>query len=178
MHVRLSMCRGLRVVDDHADDLIGVVTGVFAHPDLGKVEGLFVRTENGEEFLGVQDIAHWGRMIVVRDPDVLSHLEERVRLQGLWEEGRTIIGQRIVTESGVAIGTCADVQFETDTFRLEWLFPRKWFRWKRPIPAGAIVEVRPDAVCVRDGEVPVAVDKADAAVKDIVDAAMGASTPV
>jgi sporulation protein YlmC with PRC-barrel domain len=150
------MSVGMPVVDDGSDEAIATVSGVFLHPDLGTLEGLFVQGQNGEEFLSVQDIIHWGRAVVVRDGDVLGPLEERVRLSALWAEGRTVLGQRIATESGDIVGRCADVQFETDTFRLEWLFPRRWFRWKRPIPAGAIIEVRPEAVCVRDAEVPVA----------------------
>ncbi len=148
------MCLGMNVVDDRGDELRAIVTGIFLHPDLGKVEGLFVRGFSGEEFLSVQDIAHWGGTIVVRDGDVIAPLEERVRLSALRDEGRTILGQKVVTREGQTIGTCVDVQFETETFRLEWIFPRRFLRWKRPIPAGAIVEVRTDAVCVRDEELP------------------------
>lgn len=144
------------VVDDRSDEAIATVSGVFVHPDLGTLEGLFVQGQNGEEFLSVHDIIHWGRAVVVRDGDVLAPLDERVRLSALWNERRTVLGQRIVTESGKIVGRCADIQFETDTFRVEWIFPRRWFQWKRPIPAGTIVEVRPEAVCVRDAELPVA----------------------
>ncbi len=154
MHVRFSMCRGMNVVDDRGDELRATVTGLFIHPDLGKLEGLFVRGDSGEEFLAVQDIAHWGRSIVVRDSEVIAPLEERVRLAQLRAEGRTVLGQKVVTDAGAPLGVCKDVQFETDTFRLEWIFPRKFLRWGRPLPVGAIVEVRPDAVCVRDAEIP------------------------
>ncbi len=158
------------VVDDRGDEAIATVSGLFIHPDLGKLEGLFVRTDDAEHFLAVQDIVHWGRTIVVRDSDVLGPLDERVRLSTLWSEGRTVLGQKIVTESGTTIGRCSDVQFETETFRLEWLFPRKWLHWKRPIPAAAIIEVRPDCVLVRDFDVlssSVAQDPALAALETI-----------
>lgn len=154
MHVRFSMCRGMSVVDDRGDELRATVTGLFVHPDLGKIEGLFVRGRGGEEFLAVEDIAHWGRTIVVRDGEVIAPLDERVRLAALRGEGRPVLGQKIVTDGGAALGTCKDVQFETDTFRLEWIFPRAFLRWGRPLPAGAIIEVRPDAVVVRDAEIP------------------------
>lgn len=158
MHVRFSMCLGMPVVDDHTGEQIAAVAGVFLHPDLGTVEGLFVRADRGEEFLAVADIAHWGRTIVVRDADVLAPLDERLRLAALWDEGRPMLGQRIVTESGKAIGTCKDVQFETDAFRVEWLFPRRWLRWQPGVPVSAVVEVRADAVVVREREttVPIA----------------------
>lgn len=142
------------VVDDRGDEAIATVSGVFIHPDLGVIEGLFVHGPRGEEFLAVEDITHWGRTIVVRHEDVLGPLDERVRLSALWAEGRTVLGQRVVTEGGQIIGMCRDVQFETDSFRVEWLFPRRWFRWKRPIPVGSILEVRADHILVRDAEIP------------------------
>lgn len=169
------MCAGMAVVDDRSDDVLATVTGVFVHPDLGKVEGFFVRTSVGDEFLAVQDIARWGRHVSVRDPDTIAPLDERVRLSALWDEGRFVLGQKIVTESGLLLGKCADVQFETDTFRLEWLFPRRWFRWKRPLPAWAILEVRPDAVVVREGETVVP-NAAETAAVGVMEAAIG-NTP-
>lgn len=154
MHVRLSMCIGMPVVDVRSDEVFAAVTGLFLHPDLGKVEGLFVMTDRGEEFLATSDIAHWGRSVVVRDPDVIAPLDERVRLSALWEEARPVLGQRIVTEAEKFLGRCKDVQFETDTFRLEWLFPRKMLRWQRPVPVTAIVEVTAEVVKVRDSYAP------------------------
>lgn len=173
MHVRYSMSAGMPVVDDRGEEAIALVSGVFVHPDLGKIEGLFVRGQRGEEFLSTQDIVHWGRAVVVRDADVLAPLEERVRLSQLWDEGRTVLGQRIVTEAGNALGTCADIQFETDTFRLEWLFPRRWFRWKRPIPAASIIEVKAGAIVVRDAEAPMAAGTGDATVLSALEAIGG-----
>lgn len=154
MHVRLSMCIGMPVLDERSDEALASVTGIFAHPDLGKLEGLFVMTARGEEFLAVSDISHWGRSVVVRHPDAIATLDERVRLSALWDEARPVVGQRIVTESGKFLGRCKDVQFETDTFRMEWLFPRRMLRWQRPVPVTAVVEVTVDAVKVRDAYAP------------------------
>jgi sporulation protein YlmC with PRC-barrel domain len=177
VHVRLSMCIGMPLVDDRSDELLATVSGIFVHPDLGKVEGLFVRTGRGEEFLAASDIAHWGRSIVVRDRDDIAPLDERVRLSALWDEGRPILDQKMVTEAGRVLGTCRDVQFETDTFRVEWFFPRRWLRWKRPVPASAIVEARPEFVRVRDMDVPVEPLPADRAAVGALEAIGGASTP-
>lgn len=154
MHVRFSTCVGMGIVDDRHNETVAAVTGIFVHPDEGKVEGLFVDAGRGEEFLSVADIAHWGTTVVVRDHDAIAPLDDRVRLSALLAEGRPMLGQRIVTEAGGTIGTCADIQFETETFRVEWLFPRRWLRWKTPIPASSVLEVTPDAVRVRDRAVP------------------------
>lgn len=155
MHVRFLMSVGVPIIASHSDECIGAVSGLFLHPDLGMVEGFFVRTDGGEAFLSVSDISHWGKFITVNDGEVLGPLEERVRLLRLWEEARPILGQKIETESGMFLGRCADVQFDTESFRVEWLFPRRWFRWKRPIPVSSILEVTPEVVRVRDSEIVV-----------------------
>lgn len=139
----------MTIVDEAHSDVLATVCGLFLHPDRGTVEGFFVQMNREEAFLAVSDITHWGRTIVVRDADMLSPLDERVRLSALYKEGRPVMGQSIMTEDGRTLGACADVQFETETFRLEWIFPRRWFRWKTPIPASSILEVRSDAVIVR-----------------------------
>lgn len=165
----------MSIVDDRGDSALGTVSGLFLHPDLGTVEGLFVRGA-GEQFLAVQDIVHWGKTIVIRDEDVLSPLEERVRLVALWGEGRRVLDQKIITESGRILGRCRDVQFETVTFRLEWIFPRKFFRWGRALPASAILEVRPEGIMVRESELPAeSVEVVTTVAADAIDAI--ATTP-
>ena len=148
------MCLGMPIVAENADEAVGTLSGILIHPDLGRIEGFFVRVpglfQTDHLFLATQDVLHWGSRIRVLDPDVLSPLEERVRLHSLFLEGRTVLGQKILTESVRQVGTCRDVQFETKTFRLEWIFPKKWWRWGTGIPATAIIEVRGDAIIVRD----------------------------
>ncbi len=154
MHVRFSICLGTPIVAENAEERAGTLSGVLLHPDLGTVEGFFVQVPGmfraEHLFLSAMDIVHWGSRIRIRDEDVLSPLEDRVRLSSLYHEGRTILGQKILTESNVALGTCRDLQFETKTFRLEWIFPKKWLRWGAGIPVTAIIEVRKEAVIVRD----------------------------
>lgn len=154
MHVRFSTVIGLPVIDDSAEEEIASLSGILLNPDIGKVEGFFVHI-NGffhsqELFLPVMDIVHWGNRVRVREAASLSPLEEFVRLNTLYTEGRSVIGQRIVTEAEVPLGMCRDVQFDTVTFYLEWIFPRRWWRWATPLPSSSIVLVRPDAVVVRD----------------------------
>lgn len=142
------------IIAEHDGEILATVAGVVLQPDLGTVEGFFVRTRGFPRsealLLQVQDIRHFGHRVHVCSKNVLSPLEELVRLRPLLEEKRAILGQRILTESGGSLGVCRDVQFETKTFRLEWLFPKKFLRWRTAVPASAIVEVRTDAVIVRD----------------------------
>lgn len=160
MHLRSSTCRGSPVVVDQGDELLGTVAGMVVHPDTGAIEGVLVRASGflpmEPLFLATADILHWGQKVSVRSAEVLAPLHELVRLRAFLDEGRTVLGQPIVTEAGRKLGTCRDVQFETKTFRLEWLFPKRFFRWGTAVPVSTIVEVRGDAIVVR--EPPVATD--------------------
>jgi sporulation protein YlmC with PRC-barrel domain len=157
MHVRFSTAAGLPIVEEGSDEAIGAVSGILLHPDTGKVEGVFSRQPRPwgfgkaeDLFLASQDILHWGTAIRVRSADSLSPIDDRIRLRSLLEDGRSVLGQGMVTEGGRRLGTCADVQFDTRHFQLEWLFPKAWLRWGTPVPASAIVEVRPDVILIRD----------------------------
>ncbi|MDD5623535.1 MAG: PRC-barrel domain-containing protein [Candidatus Peribacteraceae bacterium] len=160
MHVRFSTCLGLPVTDESVEIVYGRISGILLHPDTGKVEGFYVAIPRflGEEtlFLSSNDILRWGRRVTVRSGEVLAPPEEFFRLRTLLEDGRKILHQLIRTESGRRLGRCRDVQFNTEAMHLEWLFPRRWWRWSLPLPASDIVEVRPDAIVVRDPPVPVA----------------------
>lgn len=158
MHVRFSTCIGTPVIDDGTEEVLGMIGYPFIHPDLGVLEGFFVdipRFLHTERlFLAVTDILHWGTHVRITDADVLAPLSERMRLQAFYDEGRTVMGQRMLTESGALLGVCKDIQFDTKTFVLEWLFPRKLFRWGIAVPASAIIEVKSEAVMLRDLAIP------------------------
>ncbi len=154
MHIRLSSCLGMPIRAENTEEVVGSVSGILLHPDRGTVEGFFVHApgflSSSSLFLQTFDIAHFGRFILIRDHDRVGLPGDFLRIQPLLVDSRTILGQRIRTESGVSVGTCRDVQFETGSMRLEWLFAKRWFRWRDPIAAREIVEVRPEAIIVRD----------------------------
>jgi sporulation protein YlmC with PRC-barrel domain len=154
MHVRFSTVIGMPVTEERTEEHVAALSGILIHPDQGKIEGFFVRIpsflQSDERFLSTTDIMHWGNRIRIRNAEMLSPLEDLLRLQQLSDEPRPVIGQKIVTENGAYVGMCKDVQFDTRVFMLEWLFPRKFFRWGIAIPASSIVQVRPDAIVVRD----------------------------
>ena len=155
MHVRYSTSRGLPVFDEHAGQAVGTIDGILVHPDSGRIEGFFVRVPRflfaaEEYFLPIFDIVHWGLKVAIRSADVLAVPQEFLRVAPLLESGRPVLDQFIRTESGRTLGRCRDVQWNTKTLMLEWLFPRGWFRWSLPVPASAIVEVRREAIIVRD----------------------------
>ena len=153
MHVRLSSSIGLPVVDQD-DEALGLLSGVLVDPDRGKVEGFFVQVPGfiGSHalFCSSLDIITWGTMIHVRDREVLSPAEDRVRLQSLLKDERTVLGQKVVTESGVCLGKCKDVQFDTEKMEITWLFPKRFFRWGTAIPVQEIIEVTKKSIIVKD----------------------------
>ncbi len=166
MHVRFTTLVGMSVTDDRMEEDIGRICGILIHPDTAVIEGFFVSTsvflQKCELFLSTADIVHLGSRVRIRDADRLAPLEDLVRLSALQADSRTVLHQKIVTQSGVKLGMCADVQLETKTFRIEWLFPKKWFRWRRPVAAASIVEVKTDAIVVRDPVIPLQVTEAEA----------------
>ena len=170
MRTRYTRSLGLPVLDEETGDVLGIVSGMVVHPDTGAVEGFFVRPEEfwsqDELFLTSLEILHWGVRITVRSRDVLAAPDELVRMQTILASGRPVLGQTIVTENGRRLGRCADVQFNTESFRLEWLFPRRFFRWGIPIPASSIVEVQQDAIIVRDPPVTQAEEAVSGAVRE------------
>ncbi|MBI2117449.1 hypothetical protein HYT95_00985 [Candidatus Peregrinibacteria bacterium] len=157
MHVRLSTCLGMALVVAETQERLGTLESLLIHPDTGAIEGIrfSVGGMMGRVWYCIQtlDIVHWGLRIDVRSAEAAGPLEECVRFQDMLREGRTVLGQRILTEGGRNLGWCRDVQFDTEHFQVEWLFPRKWFRWGMPLPLAAILEVRPDAIIVRATEV-------------------------
>jgi len=158
MHLRFSTCIGLPILAEDSDELIGTIAGILIHPDRSTVEGFFVRRpglfSSATLFLSSMDIARFGRRIIVRDVDRVAPAQEFLRVQPLLADPRTVLNQRIRTESSHNLGRCDDVQFENTTMRLTWIFPRKFFHWGFPISARQILEVRPQAIIVRDPQAP------------------------
>jgi uncharacterized protein YrrD len=150
MHVRCSRCIGKVVVEERERETLGVVEGILLDPDRGTVDGFFVRSvSRHREFCPVAAIRRFATQISVA-PHALAPLEDHVRLQERTADPRTVLGQQMITETGRRLGKCCDVQFETTTFCVQKLYPRRWWRTREPIPVQAIVEVRSDAVIVRE----------------------------
>lgn len=167
MHVRFNTCIGTPVLEEGGDAVIGVISGILIHPDTGKIEGFMVHVQGfmgkGDLFCSSADIIRWGTRVYLRDASVLAPPEDRIRLQPLLQDPRTVIGQKIRTESGVHLGRCKDVQFNTDVMHIEWLFPRKHFRWGIALPVADILEVTPAAIIVGDLVKKARIDKAQEA---------------
>lgn len=158
MRARFSRSVGLPVIEEDTGELIGTISGMLLHPDTGVVEGFFVHAQIPfspvHPFLLCNDILHWGTRISIRHRDVLASVEDVIRLRELLEKPRPILGQIMVTEGGTTLGRCRDVQFSTKDFRLEWLFPKKFFRWGIPVPASQIIEVKRDAIIIKETAIP------------------------
>ncbi len=158
MQARFTLCVGVPVAEEDSSYALGTIADILIHPDTGRIEGFFVHTGGMFHadmlFLSSVDIIRWGTHVVVRDADVLSPIEDRIRLRTLLDDPRRLLGQAMRTESGKYLGRCKDVQFDTSLFLIEWIFPKRLFRWGVPLPLNQILEVRKDAIIVRDTAVP------------------------
>lgn len=159
MHMRAFQAQGTQVIDDSTQQTLGVISDPLIDPDTGRIVGFFVlplMIGEGELFLQSTDIASWGTRIHVLSVDRLGPPEDYVRLQKHLQDPRTFLGQKIRTKpGGRSLGTLDDVQFNTRTFAVEWLFPRKLFFIRQPIPVTEVLEVTEEAIWVRDPIRPV-----------------------
>jgi sporulation protein YlmC with PRC-barrel domain len=148
---------------DDTREILGTITGIVLNPDTPRIEGFVVQVQHvlssQHLFLSWMDILRFGTKATVRDPDALCPPEDIVRLRELLGGKRTVLGQKIRTESGLSLGRCKDVQFDTAEFLLTWLFPKKFVRWGTPLAVTNILEVRPDAIIVRDQTAPAEEEK-------------------
>lgn len=164
MNVRFSTGIGVSVVPDGERMPVGTISGILIHPEIGSVEGFFVRRQGAfftgqTMFLSTHGIRRWGTRVHIADEDALCPIGDVLRCQSILESGKVILGQPMVTEDGRSLGRCRDVQFSTPLFQVEWLFPRKWWRWQQPIAFRDIKEVRPDVIVVRSAAIPLAVPR-------------------
>lgn len=155
MHVRFSSAIGLPVSVDKTADVLGILSSLLIHPDTFRIEGFFVAHPGAlfstqTSFLQSADIVRFGTRVWVRHDDVFTDPRDLIRLQPLLDDGRTVLDQRMIGESGAVLGTCRDVQFETLHFMVEWLFPKGIFRWGLAVPTSSVSEVKKDAVVIRD----------------------------
>ncbi|PIR53486.1 hypothetical protein COU76_00860 [Candidatus Peregrinibacteria bacterium CG10_big_fil_rev_8_21_14_0_10_49_10] len=154
MQVRFSTCKGALVAEESSEEVLGLLVDVLIHPDSGRIEGFSVHAVGGQQqgvlFCSSADVLRFGARIYVRSADVLCDPYDIVRLHSLLQDTRRVLGQRVRTESGQYIGRCRDIQFNTETMTLEWIFPKGFLRWKRAIATSDILEVREDCIVVRD----------------------------
>lgn len=153
MQTRFSTCRGMEIIEQSTGDVVGYLVKPLIEPDKGVILGFFVfRPHTGPtmHYVSALDIIHFGMRVEIRDEQYICDPYDIVRLQTSLDDSRVVLGQRIQTESGSTLGVCRDVQFDTETMHLTWLFPKRWFRWADPLPIRTVMEIRPDAIIVQD----------------------------
>ena len=144
------------VLDDQTQETVAFLRDPLLDADCGRILGFHVASPAGMLFLSAADILSIGTKVHVRSAVKLSPPDELVRLRTALDDERYFLGQTIRNrETGRALGTCGDLQFETNHFAVEWLFPRRWFFFGQPVPASDILEVTKDAVWVKDPVRPV-----------------------
>lgn len=156
MHILRSTALGTEIIDNMDHEILGYLRDILIDADRAKIVALIIRTYGSPRPYGLltQDVVSWGNRIHVRAPEVLGELTDFIRLNSYLEQNnRRVIGQRIDTQSGQNLGRCVDVQFRTDTFDLEWIFPRRYFFFGGlALPTSEILEITPLAIIVKNQE--------------------------
>lgn len=154
MHLRASQARGIPIIDDGTQQIVGFLDSPLIDPDTGRILGFFVLPAffgAGDVFLQSIDIVAWGTRVHVRSEDCLSPPDDIIRLKATLADPRRVIGQPIRTkDSNRTLGICSDVQFNTRHFMTEWIFPRKFFIARQPLPMTEVLEVTQVGIWIRD----------------------------
>jgi hypothetical protein len=152
MHILYSTAIGTEIIDEVHHEIHGIVSDLLIDPDNGKLIAAIASISNTDDPYAVQmnDVVSWGQRLHIGSPNALGPLDDFVRLQEVLSDRRTFIRQRIVSESGNYFGKCVDVQFNGQSFMIEWIFPRKYFRKGIALPASDIIEVTDKAIRIKN----------------------------
>lgn len=165
------------VQDDETQEIIGFLTNPLINPDTGRILGFFVScgaVRGGHSFLSTMDICTMGTAVHVRTIDKLSPPGELIRMRKHFDDPRTFLGQPVrVRGSRRTLGRCADIQFDTRHFAIEWLFPRGFLFFAQPVAATDIEEVTADTIWIEDPLKPVK----ESSVPDATDAVTNVLVP-
>lgn len=145
MHVRWAELREQPVASIEGTRRVGTVGDPIFNPESGTLLGCWVKTgwlsQRVLPWAAVREIEAHG--VVIAGPDELVHPQEVVRIENALKLHAPILGQRVVDESGVRLGSVQDVTIDSGAAMLVKLHTRN-----QDIPRGRIVEVRRDAVVV------------------------------
>lgn len=135
--------------------LLGTIENILINADNGIVEGFFVAQNSwfykDTLFLSNREIAEFRRKEIYIPANVsLGAPEDHFRLQLVFSDKRKILGQKIITKDKIYLGRCYDVQINTDSWRMEWLFPKKWWFLTTPVPSSEIMEVTKSHILLKN----------------------------
>lgn len=106
----LDEMRKMSVLDSGNGNKIGVVADVVVHPTDGRLLGLIIRTDDGEESVMSLAAFRIGDNAVMAEPNALLEVRSSSELlnEGAAAEGE-LVGANIVTDDGKLLGKVSDV---------------------------------------------------------------------
>lgn len=138
---------------------LGIVEDVIIHPDTGKVEALWVKPLTlpyAHAVLPVEAILSWKKNLYVSGDGALSEPDEVIRIAETLSRKEKFVGNRVRSESGKGFGRVYDLDFDTRSMMLRYLFVDKSFLGfkfqRRFFHFDNIVQVLPDVILVKDEE--------------------------
>ena len=113
------------VLSLRAGSQVGTATELIINPNNLKVEGWYVQDKFGGKRLvlvssDVRELSSRG--VIINDHEVLSELEELVRLKPIIEIGFLLIGKQVVSQGGKKYGKVTDFAVETESLLIKKIY--------------------------------------------------------
>ncbi len=143
---------------------IGRVYNIVINTDTGKVAGLLV-SPGGRKVLAPVDVLSWNKVIEVHDEDVILEIDEIRQVQDCLKKDIPVLGNRVYTKSGTYLGKVIDYAVNDKLFVMTKIIVARTILGvitykNRIIVHQDIIEIKKDAIIVKDPLRPVAVKTA------------------
>jgi uncharacterized protein YrrD len=149
--------QGLGVMDVTGGNRLGSVEDVVVSPDNGRILALTLAggmLGGSHSFVGIDDVRTIGADAVTVTGDNVARRDTEMseELRGAYDASRSLVGKKVVTESGTLVGTVSDFLIDESARRVTGLSVAGsgLLAAEDAISADRVVSVGPDAVIVTD----------------------------
>ena len=158
-----SELRGWEVASLRSQAKLAKVQDFLFDPRNGRIPAVIVLPKGviglprGSALLPAEAILGWQEgMVFIQDEEAITPPEDLVRLKDLVDGHFSLIGVRVLTESGKKIGTVEDYSVETKLLSINKLVVRRqlwwFFSFQEVIPLKRVVSMEPKRVVIKDDE--------------------------
>lgn len=148
---------GLAVINVRDGKKLGTVSETVVSPDDGRLLGFVLKSggmlSREESAVEIDDVRSVGADAITVEGEEIIHRPEATQpnFQEARNGDRTLVGRKIVTQSGTVVGQIADLVVNEESRRVgSILIGGGMFESSDAIPAARVVSVGPDVVIVTD----------------------------
>ncbi|MSR68561.1 hypothetical protein EXS66_02130 [Candidatus Saccharibacteria bacterium] len=158
MSILISSLVGKKVFSVHDGACVAVASSWLINKDNLKIEIIIVKLvgNNSERYILTSDIlmglpGH----ITIRSQDDIMETEDLIRQRELIKSKYTLLGAKVMTRSGVKVGTVKDFAYDLSNWHLTKMhiragFPQRILQASLIIDRSAVIEVKGSTVIVKD----------------------------